>query len=91
MAGHDRSRRGGNGELRMLEDVLVGERANPSQYRPCESAPYQQQVVLGEHPRHELVVTRRGCVLDRLFRQPLRQQPPGGALMDLCRLARLLR
>ena len=75
----------------MLEEVLVGERANPAQDRPGESAPDQRQVVLGEYPRHELVVTRRSGVLDRLCRQPLRQQPPGGALMDLCRRARLLR
>ena len=91
MTGLYRGRRGGNGELRMLKEVLVGERANPSQNRPGESAPDQRHVVLGEQPRNALVVTRRSGVLDRLYRQPLRQQPPGGALMDPCRLARLLR
>ena len=91
LTGHYRGRRGGNRELRVLKEVLVGERANPSQNRPGESAPDQRQVVLGEHARNALVVTRCSRVLDRLYRQPLRQQPPGGALMDPCRLARLLR
>ena len=90
LTGHHRGRRGGYGELRMLEDVLVGERPNPSQQRPGESAPDQRHVVLGEQPRNELVVTRRSGVLDRLYRQPTRQQPLGSTLMDPCRRARLL-
>ena len=59
----------------MLKEALVGERANPSQNRPGESAPDQWHVVLGEHACNALVVTRRSGVLDRLYRQPVRQQP----------------
>ena len=44
-------------------------------------------MVRAQHVRDDLVVTRRGCMRDRLHHEPLPSEPPGGAPMDHLRFA----
>ena len=52
-------RGGGRRKLRVLEDAVIWQRANPAKKRPAVAAPDQGQVVVDEHLGDELVVAGR--------------------------------
>ena len=51
VTGQRRGRSCRDSEFRMIDDRLLGERANPSQYRPAKPVADRGQVVLDEHLR----------------------------------------
>ena len=52
----------------MSRDLVVGQRANPTEESARRPAPDEEQVILVKKLRHGLVVARRSRVLDRFDR-----------------------
>ena len=78
---HER-RRGGDRQLRVLDELVVRQRAHPANERSAGAISDQGQVTLDEHLRDELVISR-GCRMpDRLDRQSTRSEPFGGPAVD---------
>jgi hypothetical protein len=53
----------------MADNLFVGQRPHPAKQGPCRAVPDHAQVMLDQQTGHELVVTRRGGVLDRFERE----------------------
>ena len=77
-----RGRRGRRRQLRVLQDTVIRQRANPAKKRPAVAAPDQGQVVLDEHLGDELVVAGSRRMPERFHGQSVRSEPLGGSALD---------
>ena len=84
-----RGHRGGRRQLRVFEETVVRQRANPAKKRPPGAASDQRQVVLDEHVGDELVVAGSRRMPERLHGQSARSEPLGGSALDRRRGGRL--
>ena len=89
LSGEHRGHRGGRRQLRVFEERVVRQRANPAKKRPADAAPHQRQVVVDEHVGDELVVAGSRRMPERFHRQSVRSEPLGGSALDRRRGGRL--
>ena len=89
LSGEHCGRGGGRRQLRVLEDAVIRQRANPAKKRPAVAAPDQGQVVLDEHLGDELVVAGSRRMPERFPGQSVRSEPFGGSALDRRRGGRL--
>ena len=89
LSGEHRGHRGGRRQLRVLEETVVRQRANPAKKRAAVAAPDQRQVVVDEHLGDELVVAGSRRMPERFHGQSVRSEPFGGSALDRRRGGRL--
>ena len=82
LPGHHRRGRRPDGEHRMLDELLVRQRAHRAEQRARSARSNQRKVAPDEELRDGFVVAGRCSVLCGLHRQALRPEPGGGAGMD---------
>src|SRR5205807_1790031 len=90
-ADHGRRYGGGERDVRISRNLIVGKCPHPAEQRRRPAVSDQGKVILAEHFGQELVVLGRGGVFGRLGYEAVGAQPLGSLLMDLARGRRLQR
>ena len=80
---HGRRGRRRNGQHGILEQLRVGDLTHPLKQRPRSASSDQDEVIVRQQPRDELVLARLRRVLRRFYGAAPSMEPDGRAAMDL--------